>query len=65
MKAGDDLSFSEVLLGSAEHSLLAETLDAPPGSQYHWATRSYTAADAHAVGEEEEEEDAVRAAGGR
>ena len=59
------LPASDVLRRAAAEALLAETLDAPPGSQYHWATRSYTAADAHAVGEEEEEEDAVRAAGGR
>ena len=41
MKAGDDLSFSEVLLGSAEHSLLAETLDAPPGMLWNQNGKFY------------------------
>ena len=41
MKAADDLSFSEVLLGSAEHSLLAETLDAPPGMLWNQNGKCY------------------------
>ena len=41
MKAADDLSFSEVLLGSAEHSLLAETLDAPPGMLWNQNGKFY------------------------
>ena len=40
----DGASFGALLLGAAEESLLAETLDAPPGVVWEKNTKSYVAA---------------------
>ena len=41
MQSGDDLSLSEVLLGSAEAALLPETLDMPPGMVWNQNSKLY------------------------
>jgi len=41
MQSGDDLSLSQVLLGSAEAALLPETLDMPPGMVWNQNSKLY------------------------
>jgi hypothetical protein len=41
MQSGDDLSLSQVLLGSAEAALLPETLDMPPGMVWNQNSKCY------------------------